>query len=579
MIQSFLKRAANDEPVYLPDIRKAFQENGSRPFHIRLALYDGTEKEYPLLLPETHSAEEEAFLRSYLYAVIYNMLSAAGAVSLTFFIDSGDAGLTRIAREIPAVFQSELPLSKRNGYGKCLNVNERVLRTFFGEGTKLSFRIRDLSEKSILQESCAGKSGFSLKRTGSDLSSLPEKTKGKTLLGIDIGGTDIKFLISVNGSLHSGQEYDWNPAAFRYASELIDTLCSLVEQMKMKFDGIGISFPDVVIQNRIVGGETAKTKGIRENPSCSYEQQFSQISDLCERLKPYIHEGGRIACINDGNMAAFTSAVETAAAGEAFPQGLICHSLGTDLGTGFVYMDGTFPQMPLELYNFLIDLGSFPQGNYPSTDARSTRNVNTELPGSLQRCASQTAAFRLAAKALPLQAPGLYRECLAAGYLVKIPPQSRSDTEERTHAAVSLSHPDGAPESACLTVPVTPEDMRKPFLEYLMQQAEQETGSSPAPCTEIFRQIGEALAAAFEETEFLLQPAAKARTLYGRLVKQPACFRAICEGAHRRVPGLILTAADDGIANTPLMKQLAVHPSWTIAQFGQAVGAIHFACL
>ena len=26
MIQSFLKRAANDEPVYLPDIRKAFQE-------------------------------------------------------------------------------------------------------------------------------------------------------------------------------------------------------------------------------------------------------------------------------------------------------------------------------------------------------------------------------------------------------------------------------------------------------------------------------------------------------------------------------------------------------------------------
>lgn len=67
--------------------------------------------------------------------------------------------------------------------------------------------------------------------------------------------------------------------------------------------------------------------------------------------------------------------------------------------------------------------------------------------------------------------------------------------------------------------------------------------------------------------------------MFGRLVKTQACFDEICEGARRVVPDLRLEAADEGLANTPLMRQLADHPVYTVAQFAQAVGAIYYACL
>ena len=68
------------------------------------------------------------------------------------------------------------------------------------------------------------------------------------------------------------------------------------------------------------------------------------------------------------------------------------------------------------------------------------------------------------------------------------------------------------------------------------------------------------------------------RDSFGRLVKTDACFRLLCEGAQRVAPGIELRAADDALANTPLMRQLAAHPRYTVAQFGQAVGAIYYGC-
>jgi hypothetical protein len=41
----------------------------------------------------------------------------------------------------------------------------------------------------------------------------------------------------------------------------------------------------------------------------------------------------------------------------------------------------------------------------------------------------------------------------------------------------------------------------------------------------------------------------------------------------------VIKNADSGLAVTPLMKQLEEDPQFTVAQFAQAVGALHFACL
>ena len=49
------------------------------------------------------------------------------------------------------------------------------------------------------------------------------------------------------------------------------------------------------------------------------------------------------------------------------------------------------------------------------------------------------------------------------------------------------------------------------------------------------------------------------------------------EGAKRICPQLQLIAADDELAFTPLMQQLRAHPNYSVAQFGQAVGAVYFA--
>ena len=66
------------------------------------------------------------------------------------------------------------------------------------------------------------------------------------------------------------------------------------------------------------------------------------------------------------------------------------------------------------------------------------------------------------------------------------------------------------------------------------------------------------------------------RFLFGRFVKHPRCFALICEGCAEVMPELRLVAADSGLACTGLMRQLAAMPGVTVAQFGQAVGAVFY---
>ena len=417
-------------------------------------------------------------------------------------------------------------------------------------------------------------------------------TRGKLLLGIDIGGTDIKLAVSFDGELALCKEFDWFPASFATAEELIDPILLLTRLLRAagtlyaqgkkeqidaaalsktatltemarvaaameqaadslrSFDAIGLCFPDVVIRNRIVGGETYKTRGMRENTALDYEAQFAKITDLCTLLRAYVVPGGAVMNTNDGPMAAFTAAVEQATAGADVSRGFFAHTLGTELGTGWVRPDGSIPEIPLEVYNFIIDLGSFPQKQYDANDVRSINNFNTLLPGTLQKYTCQSGVFRHAARDLPEQDAAVYAEALEKGLFL--------------------------PQGSRLIVPTEPKDMRKPCLEYFMAMA-----ADPAhpACAEIFRRIGEYLAVTWSETQYILLPETPDRTLFGRLVKNPVCFDLMCQGAARREPELRQYAADGSLANTALMRQLDRHPDYTVAQFAQAVGAIFYGCM
>ena len=587
MLENFLRQAKEDKPVYITDVRNGFQKEGTRPFHLRVTLYDGKVKSFPLMLPATETQEEEAFVASYVHAMIYNILSSLGAVKIEIYLDSEDEKIKKLADDLDEVFQTGLSKSERSGYGKSLNVNERVLAVLLKGKYQFAFERKNITEEVPVQTENRGTHAEPV------FASLPKMAEDKMLLGVDIGGTDIKLTASVNGNLAVYKEFDWFPMAFGTAEQFLEPVLLIIRLMRgasslyaagksaeidmealhkdasleaMKqgaemmekaagtelrnFDAIGLSFPDVVIQNLIVGGETAKTRGMRENKNLDYEEQFAKISMLSEYMKEYVTESGAVMNTNDGPMAAFTAAVEQAAAGEDVSKGFFAHTLGTELGTGWVLPDGSIPEIPLEVYNFIIDLGSFEQKQYDSGDVRSINNVNTGLPGTLQKYTCQSGVFRLAAKYLPQQDPAVYQEALDQGLF-----EWKGDR---------------------LLVPTEPKDMRKPCLEFFMKKA----GEPEHPvCADIFRQVGEYLAVTWEETDYILEPEAKERSLFGRLVKSPVCFRLMCEGAKGRVPDLNQYAADGGLANTTLMKQLDAHPDYTVAQFAQAVGAIYFGCL
>jgi hypothetical protein len=55
--------------------------------------------------------------------------------------------------------------------------------------------------------------------------------EGKTILGIDVGGTDIKLALAMNGKLAALKEYDWFPASFARInhSSNHNSLCVLIQ--------------------------------------------------------------------------------------------------------------------------------------------------------------------------------------------------------------------------------------------------------------------------------------------------------------------------------------------------------------
>ncbi|MBR3292932.1 MAG: ROK family protein [Oscillospiraceae bacterium] len=566
---------APDQPLWLPDLHAAFSRCEERyDVIIRQLGHNGEVFDLPCPLPIWHNEDESALIQQYLNARIYNLLSARSARELQFYYDPECAALSDLIKSLDESFQ--LMQTSRSGLGKVVNIAERMARA--GQGAGFRFSSLPISEyRAHSHAARAEKTDLAV-----SLKNLAAEAEALCLVGIDVGGTDIKLAASKRGKLVCLKEYDWNPAASPTAEGIVEPILLLTRLMRAciafaghsaippslsaaldksatdaqiraaveeaeralgeridLLDGVGLSFPDIVIDDRIVGGETPKTDGMRKNRALDYETEFGKIRELREALLRLCRSGGRVRLTNDGNMAAFTAAMELShsAEADAVCDGVVAHTLGTDLGSGWLQPDGTIPPLPLEMYDFIIDVGSRRSAAWPPQDLRSTKNENSGLAGA-RRYMGQAAAYRLAQKLAPELLDGFRRV-----------------------------------DGNLMYVPTAPLDLRKPCLEHLMQQAQ--NGVSAAE--EIFRQIGEHLAVLSAEMDSILHPESKQRFLYGRFVKTQRCFELLCEGFARRDTGIKLRAADEELACTPLMRQLANRASFTVAQFGQAVGSIYFA--
>ena len=537
VLSRWVQEAKVGSPVWINDVREAsLASPDCQKVIFRLTLCDGTQKDYCHAFPLWETAEERRFVQEYFCACVFNTLAALGGQELRFFYDRSCEAIADLIQDVRMLFS---PLSMSgHGYSKAVRVANRLCAA---AGTApFHFAEADLDFWSPLPgqvDTAAGDLGQLLRRTA-------EKADVAVCCGIDVGGTDIKLAIADHGRLAAVRELDWNPAVCSTADGLIQPILRMVRTAMVDsgvaaFDAIGLSFPDIVIGNRILGGETPKTKGMRENPALDYEAEFRKLGDLRKALLNLCRPDGRVELTNDGNMAAFCAAVELAHGPEAdaIGKGVLAHSLGTDLGTGWLRADGAIPPLPLEMYDFLLDLGSWPQRDLPPEDLRSVRNENSGLPGA-RRYLGQAAAFRLAYEGAPKLLEGFYERSPSGNLLIKTAPQ----------------------------------DLRKPCLEHLMMLAQE--GCTDAE--EVFRQIGRHLAQVNREMRFLLSPETDSRFLFGRFVRHPRCFALLQEGCREITPSLRLLAADGELARSALMRQLAQMGDGAVARCGQAVGAIYF---
>ena len=572
MLNKFCSLSQKGEAVWINDVRAAFDtDENARPLTLRLTCLDGSMRGYDCPVPHWSSALGRDFVKDYLTARIFNVLSCWSGRELTVYFNTDDTEMSALVEECIAAFGS-VP-----GLKKVLNIAARLCR---GTGNA-SFEMNtgDIAAMPELKSTAIKTAG----QLGGRLRAAVDGCAHGAYCGMDVGGTDIKLAVSLDGRLIAVKEYDWNPAANPTAEGITAPMLRLIRLMRAcviadglskdaecvsllaaalrkdasgaemdaaiiacessaaelpLFSGIGLSFPDVVISDRILGGETPKTKGMRENTALDYETEFAKLAAVGESMARYCMDGVKVRIINDGPMAAFSAAAELAQDGDAQlgESGVIAHSLGTDLGSGWIKVDGEIPAIPLELYDLLLDLGSAKQKEYAPEDMRSVRNENSGLAG-VRRYLGQAAAYRMAQQLEPALLDGF--------------------TEKRGDV---------------LCIITAPEDMRKPCLEHIMNAA---ADGDEAAC-EIFRRVGANLAQLTKEMEYLLDTGTDRRFLFGRFVKNESCFRLIQEGFAEVMPEISLIAADDGLARSGLMRQLAARADVTVAQFAQAVSAIYY---
>lgn len=577
MLDEFISLSQRGDALWISDVRRAFAaEPDAYRAVIRLECLDGTLRDYSCPLPHWENAAGRDFLAEYLTARIFNILSCFSGRALHVYLDLSAEEPRRLAEDCLATFTAT------PGLKKVLNIARRLCGSMglppFG------MDVRDINDYAPAPPREAPASGVSLNERL--LAAIEAGGRG-AYCGMDVGGTDIKLAAALDGRLLAVKEYDWNPAASPTADGITEPMLMLARLMRAcviadslpkdhsalavlaaalrkdaddeeirtaisacegaaaglpLFDGLGLSFPDIVIGSRILGGETPKTKAMRENPDVDYETEFAKLSHVSESLAALCRPGVRVRIINDGPMAAFSAAAELAADGAdgaELTHGVVAYALGTDLGSGWIDARSDIPEIPLELYDLLLDLGSAPWKRVPPEDIRSVRNENSGLPG-VRRYLGQAATYRLAQELQPSLLDGL--------------------TEES----------DGV-----IRIKTAPQDMRKPALERLMTAAADENEAA----REIFRRIGSNLAALTEEMEYLLSTGTDSRYIFGRFAKIPGCFALIREGFGSVLPGMKLIAADDGLARSGLMRQLARLEGVTVAQFAQAVSAIYYSCM
>jgi len=348
-------------------------------------------------------------LRVHFLSFVYNGLVSVGARRMNlYFEDTDDANnyaIGNIARNVletirqnPESYGRILGTLKRinNGHDVEMNVkylSEYPMRTRM---SRLIYRARKLWRDFW--------GARSLRREFPGI----KDTLG-TYLGIDVGGSDIKVAIVKDGRTLLVKKFQWiteekgttkpadltkgaefeevvqnildtalikheldnipltserlvrlkqrvdeifgQPKVKAEASEVLPVLAearSLGIDGRGRIDAIGLSWPDIVIGNRIVGGDTSKTKSL--DPASEFERVITPLPTTLKGVYDV-----PVYAINDGNIGSFYIAVEKV-------QGdILTFASGTSFGPGYVDASGNTTPIPMHMSNVVTSMDSRPE--------------------------------------------------------------------------------------------------------------------------------------------------------------------------------------------------------------------------
>ncbi len=555
------------KPLYLSEFQRwidAREQTQKVELHLAVTK-DGAYRTLAFAMPmDEELAREQALYQNYLLAMINNMIVSFGGVCLTIYSDHGSGVLQKMICEAVKAFDLDAEKNNRSGYGTYVNYMSRMNKI---QGmNRFEIVSRDFSEKPERYEGEI----FSLSKGGQDARALCAcALEGACYCSLDIGGNSIKAAVVDDGKVIAMSEYPWFPTLFERAEELLEPIVFMVRLMNLyagcaragreaadikqafdcqkpleeisamidpveeeigiqpNFDGICVGFPDIVVQNKIAGGESYKQLGMRKNPE--YETEFEKTQLLDKLVANYAKNPESVMIINDGNAASIIVSIEQAFAKSDLidENGLFANTIGTEMGTGFVSMGGTVQAVPLEGFQHVIDLGNLAQQRFPAQDVRSILSLNTGIAGTVQKYVSQLGLFRMGVGTLMRENEQLFEEFVKEGLL---------EVQEENLLMVSNT---GGDKRGKLT---------RRLISMLTEGCRQ--------VEDTFLEMGKALGVLIDQDKLIFPEIKTTRLLSGGIVAVDEVFETIKRGLKQHNQSYEVIRLDENTTFSPLLKSV-----------------------
>jgi uncharacterized membrane protein len=145
-VNQFIQDAEHDKPVYITRVRNRFLQEAGVAVVIHILRFDGSTTVFSLRLPANYTGDAQRdFVKRYIFAEIHNILSALGGEKIDIYINTQNEKITGLLREINSVFGIGLNRRERPGYGRSINVIERMLDSL-GGGKKFYLTVQDIKD-------------------------------------------------------------------------------------------------------------------------------------------------------------------------------------------------------------------------------------------------------------------------------------------------------------------------------------------------------------------------------------------------------------------------------------------------